>query len=208
MLPGSQRAPDGTLQNVWSGLGGRAASVVGSLYGGPAVGALINRSVANKIDNGSWIPFGNGPLARLAGYGPPGDGGVLNAGGGAIGNAWNQLGNFRNMPPAYAGNGGLGLPVSTPQAPPPVIPQGQPDLGSMNLLNGGRLGNWAYQPQGGGGIRYGNGVGAGTGYGGSSYQNDPGGNVAAGFGLGVAGISGPSSYAISDAMSQNRKNRV
>lgn len=101
--------------------------------------------------------------------------------------------------------GGIGAPVQLPG----VNVAGQPNLGSSNLLNGGQLGNWAYQNPGGNrGITYGNGAQAGTGYGAQVIQNDHWGDAAAGFGIGIGGAGRPSSFAISDAIIQNKKNRV
>lgn len=63
------------------------------------------------------------------------------------------------------------------------------DTSTGNVFSGGMLGSWA---NGGGaprGIQYGNGSGAGTGYGGAGYANDAWGQTAAGFGVG-AGNSG------------------
>jgi hypothetical protein len=58
-----------------------------------------------------------------------------------------------------------------------------------NVFSGGMLGSWANGGAAPRGIQYGNGSGAGTGYGGSSYANDAWGQTAAGFGVG-AGNSG------------------
>lgn len=60
LLPGNQRASDGTLNNsaVWKGLAGRGASVAASLFGGPSMGALVSKGAGMLIDRGN--PQGGG----------------------------------------------------------------------------------------------------------------------------------------------------
>lgn len=60
----------------------------------------------------------------------------------------------------------------------------------------------------GGGIHYNNGVGAGTGYGAGTIMNDGWGDAARGFGIGATSAGSGGNFALMDAMSQNKRNRV
>lgn len=70
MLPGDQRAADGTLNNsaVLKGLG-LAAGTVGLNLVAPGVGTLAGKIGANYMDTGNLVPLGTGPLAYLMGKG-------------------------------------------------------------------------------------------------------------------------------------------
>ncbi len=70
ILPGSNyNRQTGQFSNIGSGIAGRAASVAGTMLGGPAVGRLISTGAGNWIDTGSPLGtgYGTGPLARIIG---------------------------------------------------------------------------------------------------------------------------------------------
>jgi hypothetical protein len=70
ILPGSNyNRSTGQYSNIGKGIAGRGASIIGSMLGGPAVGALINKGAGKWIDTGSPLGngYGTGPLAKIMG---------------------------------------------------------------------------------------------------------------------------------------------
>lgn len=51
-MPGNQRAPDGTLQNVGTGLAGLAGKVGAGLLLGPAGATIAGKVIGAGIDSG------------------------------------------------------------------------------------------------------------------------------------------------------------
>lgn len=51
-MPGNQRAPDGTLQNVGPGLAGLAGKVGAGLLFGPAGATIAGKVIGAGIDSG------------------------------------------------------------------------------------------------------------------------------------------------------------
>lgn len=90
---------------------------------------------------------------------------------------------------------------------PPVQVAGNGPIGGFQngVFNGG-AGNFG--PAMRTGLHYGNGAGAGTGYGASSYANDAWGQTALGFGIGSSAGGSGGSFALSDAQKAAGINRV
>lgn len=125
LLPGNQyNQQTGQFSNVWSGIGGRAASIAASMYGGPQAGMAVNRAAANWINNGNPFAFRGG------------------------GNAWAQIprGTFPvdfggvNVPNVGMGQYGTPGYGGTETAQAPWTGLGTP---TGNVVNGGALGAWA-----------------------------------------------------------------
>lgn len=130
-LPGSQyNRATGSFSNLWQGVGGRAASLGASMFGGPLAGAAVNRLAGNWIDNGNPLQF------RTPEQGGPG-----------------YMPIARETFPVSFGGGNLGLPGGMPTMPnvtatPPTPlqnPTAWTGLGTStgNVVNGGALGSWA-----------------------------------------------------------------
>jgi len=157
VLPGSQRAPDGTLNNaaVWGGLGTRAASLGAGFFGGPLASIAVNRLGGAAINAGT--DYYNNTGGR--GQATPGDY-ANNAPAGYGGNSTNYT-DYGSSPGFDSGATGVGTGYATipnyggqnynmPNTYIPTMPAVQAQgpwagLGTStgNVFSGGSLGSWA-----------------------------------------------------------------
>lgn len=166
----------------------------GGLFGGEFANQLKNEGIYNTLAD----QYGDFRSDLADQYLHP----QVDIGGGFGGNPQVSVGH-----PQTVSMGGYAPSIPTmPQVDTQAPWQGL-GTGTGNTLSGGALGNWA---NGGGapqGLHYGNGSGAGTGYGASNYQNDQWGQTALGFGLGT-GFGSAGSFALADAQKAAKINRV
>lgn len=209
LMPGNQRGTDGTLQNEGLGLAGLGLRVAATPFLGPMGGMLVNHVSGNVIDRITGGPgeISGGKFAKppgaANGYGTSGDLGKASSGGMGSKFGGGNLGFGGWYGSNIPGAGGINPYISGGSlfGVPGGVAQGFDQGSALAAVFG--PGGYTVNPGalsfGGGRSGYNNGTSPGTGFGVTNYQNDAWGDTAAGFGIGVQGMSGPSSYAISDA---------